>query len=99
MARKIVSASDTLHTENKQKKMSKVYINVTEGISTEIDFEGMIPDTRMLPSMSPDNLGISPTKIHSPSLPVNVQFSASSSNGLRTIAGVPNKIGHVGITE
>ena len=67
MARKIVFASDTLHTENKQKKMSKVvHMNVTEGISTEIDFEGMIPDTRMLPSTSPDNLGISPTKIHSP---------------------------------
>ncbi len=65
--------SDTLHTENKQKNMSKViHMNVTEGISTEIDFEGMIPDTRMLPSMSPDNLGISPTKIHSPSLPVNL---------------------------
>ena len=70
-------------------------INVNEGISTEIDFEGMIQDTRMLPSMSPDNLGISPTKIHSPSLPVKVQFSASSSNCLWTIAGVPNKIGHV----
>ena len=98
MARKIVFASDTLHTENKQKKMSKVaHINVTKGISTEIDFEGMIPDTMMLPSSSPDNLGISPaTKIHSPSLPVNVQFSASSSNGLWTIARVPtNKIGHV----
>jgi len=25
-------------------------INVNEGISTEIDFEGMIPDTMMLPS-------------------------------------------------
>ena len=96
LARKIVFASDTLHTENKQKKMSKVHINVTEGISTEIDFEGMIPDTRMLPSTSPDNLGISPaTKIHLPSLPVKVQFSASSSNGLWTIAVVPNKIGRV----
>ena len=72
-------------------------INAHEGISTEIDFEGMIPDTRMLPtsSTSPDNLGISPTKIHSPSLPVKVQISASSSNGLWTIAGFPNKIGHV----
>ena len=49
-------------------------MNVTEGVSTEIDFEGMSQDTRMLPSMSPDNLGISPTKIHSPSLPVKVQF-------------------------
>ena len=40
--------------------MSKVvHMNVTEGISTEIDFEGMIPDTRMLPtSTSPDSLGI-----------------------------------------
>ena len=58
--------------------MIKVYINVTEGISTEIDFEGMIPDTMMLPSSrSPDNFGILPTtKIHSPSLPVKVQFSA-----------------------
>ena len=74
--------------------MSKVYINVTEGISTEIDFEGMIPDTMMLLSRSPENLGISPTKIHSPALPVEVQFSASSSNDLWTIAGVPNKIGH-----
>ena len=55
----------------------------------------MIPDTMMLPSRSPENLGISPTKIHSPALPVKVQFSASSSNGLWTIAGVPNKIGHV----
>ena len=70
-------------------------MNVTEGISTEIDFEGMIPDTRMLPCTLPENLGISPTKIHSPSLPVKVQFSASSSNGLCNIAGVPNKIGHV----
>ena len=70
-------------------------INVNEGISTEIDFEGMIPDTMMLPSRSPENFGISPTKIHSPALPVKVQFSASSSNGLWTIAGVPNKIGHV----
>ncbi len=77
MARKIVFVSDSLHKENKQKKMIKVYINVTEGISTEIDFEGMIPDTMMLPSRSPDNLGISPNKIHSPSLPVKVQFSAS----------------------
>jgi hypothetical protein len=69
--------SDTLHTENKQKNMSKVVpVNVTESISTEIDFEGMIPDTRMFfPSTSPDNLRISPTKIHSPSLPVKVQFS------------------------
>ncbi len=78
--------------------MSKEHINVTEGISTEIHFEGMIPDTRMLPSTTstlPDNLGISPTKIHSPSLPVKVQFSASSSNGQWTMAGVPNKIGHV----
>ena len=57
-------------------------MNATEGISTEIDFEGMIPDTRILPSMSTDNLGISPsTKIHSPSIPVKVQLSASSSNG------------------
>ncbi len=97
MARKIVFASDSLHTENKQKKMSKVvHMNVTEVISTEIDFEGMIQDTRMLPSISPDNLGILPaTKIHSPSFLVKVQFSASSSNGLWTIAGVPNKIGHV----
>jgi len=98
-ARKIVFASDSLHTENhKQTKMSKVHINVTEGISTEIDVEGMIPDTRMLPSTStsPDNLGKSPTKIHLPSLPVKVQFSASSSNVQWTIiAGVPNKIGHV----
>ena len=70
MARKIVFVSDSLHTENKQKKMSKVvHMNVTEGISTEIDFEGMIQDTRMLPSMSP------PTKIHSPSLLVKVQFA------------------------
>ena len=83
--------------ENKQKKMSKVvHINVTEGFSTESDFEGMIPEKRMLPSRSPDNLGISPKKIHSPSLPVQVQFSASSSNGQCTKAGsVPNKIGHV----
>ena len=53
-------------------------INLTEGISTEIDFEGMIPDTRMLTSTStsPYNLGMLPTKIHSPSLPVKVQFSA-----------------------
>ena len=71
MTRKIVFASDTLHTENKQKKMSKVvHMNVTEGISTEIDFEGMIPDTMMLPSRSSENLRISPTKIHSPALPV-----------------------------
>ena len=62
---------NSLHTENKQKKMSRENtINVTEGISTEIDFEGMIPDTMMLPSRSPENLGISPTKIHSPALPV-----------------------------
>ena len=95
MARELVFVSDSLHTENKQKKMSKVYINVSEGISKEIDFEGMIPDTMMLPSRSPDNLGMLPTtKIHSPALPVKVQFSASSSNGLWTIAGVPNKIGH-----
>ena len=39
-----------IQSENKQKKMSKLNINVTEGISTEIDFEGMIPDTMMLPS-------------------------------------------------
>ena len=72
--------------ENKQKK-----------ISTEIDFEGLIPDTRMLRSTSTsnDNLGISPTKIYLPFLPVKVQFSASSSNGLWTLAGFPNKIGHV----
>ena len=82
LARKIVFASDSLHTENKQKKMSKVHINVNEGISTEIDVEGMIPDTMMLPSRSHENLGISPTKIHSPALSVQVQFSASSSNGL-----------------
>ena len=44
LARKIVFASDSLHTENKQKKMSKVHINVTEDISTEKDFEGMILD-------------------------------------------------------
>jgi hypothetical protein len=51
LARKIVFVSDSLHTENKQKKMSKVvHMNVSEGISTEIDFEGMIPDTMMLPS-------------------------------------------------
>ena len=71
--------------QKKQKKMSKVvHMNVTEGISTEIDFEGMIQNTRMLPSTSTslDSLGISPTKIHSPSLPIKVQFSASSSNGL-----------------
>ena len=50
----------------------------------------------MLPSSrSPENLGISPAKIHSPSLPFKVQFSASSSNGLWTIAGVSNKIGPV----
>ena len=96
LARKIVFISDSLHTENKQKKMSRENtINVTEGISTEIDFEGMIPNTMMLPSRSPENLGISPTKIHSPALPIKVQFSASSSNGLWTIAGFPNKIGHV----
>ena len=73
----ICFASDTIHKENKEKNMSKVYIKVSEGISTEIDFEGMIPDTMMLPStsMSPDNLGISHTKIHSPSLPVKVQFA------------------------
>ena len=95
LACKTFFASDSLHTEKKQKKMSKVvHMNVTEGISTEIDFEGMIQNTRMLPSLSPDNLGISPSKIHSPSLPVKVQFSASSSNGLWTIAGVPSKIGH-----
>ena len=71
LARKIVFASNSLPTENKQKKMSKLHINVTEDISTEIDFEGMIPDTRMLPSRtSPDNLGISPTKNYSTSLPV-----------------------------
>ncbi len=46
-------------------------------------------------STSNDNLGISPTKIYLPFLPVKVQFSASSSNGLWTIAGVPNKIGRV----
>jgi len=81
LARKIVFLSDTLHTENKQKKMSNVvHMNVTEGISTEIGFEGMIPDIRILPSRSTDNLGISPTKIHSPALPVKVQFPASSSN-------------------
>jgi hypothetical protein len=53
---------------------------------------------RMLPSTStsPDkNLGISPTKIHAPSLPVKFQISASLSNGLWNLAGVPNKIGHV----
>ena len=90
----IVFVSEKLHKENKQKKMSRENtINVNEGISTEIDFEGMIPDTMMLPSRSPDNLGMLPTtKIHSPSLPVKVQFSASSSNGLWTIAGVPKKI-------
>ena len=45
LARKIVFVSDSLHTENKQKKMSRENtINVNEGISTEIDFEGMIPD-------------------------------------------------------
>ena len=38
-------------------------INVNEGLSTEIDFEGMIPDTMMLPSRSPENFGISPTNI------------------------------------
>ena len=76
LARKIDFVSDSLHTENKQKKMSKVYINVvTEGISTEIDFEGMIQDTMILPSRSPENFGISPTKIHSPALPVKVQFT------------------------
>jgi hypothetical protein len=48
LARKIVFVSDSLHTENKQKKMSKVHINVTEGMSTEIDFEQMIPDTRRM---------------------------------------------------
>ena len=57
--------------------MSKVvHMNVTEAISTEIDFDGLILDTRMLPSTSPDILRISPaTKIHSPSLPVKVQFA------------------------
>ena len=70
-------------------------INVNEGISTEIDFEEMIPDTMMLPSRSPENLGILCTKIHSPALPVKLQFFASSSNGIWTIAGVPNMIGHV----
>ena len=78
--------------------MSKVvHMNVTEGISTEIDFEGMIQDTMMwLPSMSPDNLEYRlPRYIHHASLPIKVQFSASSSNGLWAIAGVPNKIGHV----
>ena len=55
LARKIVFVSDSLHTENKQKKMSRENtINVNEGISTEIDFEGMIPDTMMLPSRSPE---------------------------------------------
>jgi hypothetical protein len=67
LKRKLVFANDTLHTENKQKKLSKVvHINVTKGISTEIDFEGMIPDTRMLPSTSPDNLGISPATYQDP---------------------------------
>jgi len=54
LARKIIFVSDSLHTENKQKKMSKVvHINVTESTSTEIDFEGMIPDTRILPITTP----------------------------------------------
>ena len=56
----------------------------------------MIPDTMMLPSRSHENFGISPTKIHSPgALPVKVHYSASSSNVLWTIAGVPYKIEHV----
>ena len=95
LARKIVFASDSLHTENKQKRMNTVNINVIEDISTEIDFERMIPDTRILPTTSPSKMGISPTKNHLPSLPIKVQFYVSFSNGQWSIAGVPNQIGHV----